>query len=147
MFSLKGAMLGAAATAVAGLLVAGMAFSVTTGSASDVGGPNGNLAGFPSSFDIPAPGTDPNAGNPPASPIEPPAGTIDPNAGNVDPNAGNIDPNAGAPGAGATGPSGLPNAGYGEQGGAAGVASVLALLAIAGAGLVGAGASFASRRK
>jgi hypothetical protein len=138
MFNLKGAMLVAAATAVAGLLVAGMALTVTTGSASDVG--NGNLSGFPSNFDIPAPSADSPATNPPASPLEPPAGSMDPNAGTVDNNAG-------APGAGATGPSGLPDAGYGEQGGVAGVASVLMLLAIAGASLVGAGASITSDRR
>jgi hypothetical protein len=137
MFSTKGAMIGVAAAAVSALLVAGMAFSVTSGAATD--GPPGDLAGFPSNFDIPAPGTDPGTGSPPAAPIEDPTGT-------TDPNAGNIDPNAGAPGAGASGPGSLPNAGTGSTGNTVAVAGLLALLAVAGAGLLGAGSAIVRRK-
>lgn len=134
MFKFKGALLSVAAAAVVGtLLVAGMAVTATSGAGTDFGGaPQGD---WPT---IDQPGTDPGTGNPPASPVEPPAGTNPITGG-----PGGSDLGAGS------GPSGLPNAGYGTPEGANGLTSLFVLLGIAGAGLATAGASAfaASRRK
>jgi hypothetical protein len=130
MFKSKGALVGVAAAVVgSALLLAGMAVSTTSGAGTDFGGAP---SGFPSLTE-----------NPPASPIEPGTDTgtgTDP-VGTTNP----TDPNAGDAGAGGTGPNSLPDAGFGAESGTN--ASVfVAMLALAGAALVGAGATAARRR-
>lgn len=127
MFKTRGAMFGVVvAVATAGLLVAGLSFAGTTGAATDING-------APADLTIP---TD----NPPASPIEP--GT--PVDGGSGPTTGNPvpgDPNSGDAGAGGLQPGQLPSAGYGTDGGANSAATLIVLLAVAGAAIAGAGAS------
>lgn len=130
MFKSRGVLVGVAAAFVgSALLLAGMSVTTTSGAGTDIGGaPNG----FPSLTE-----------NPPASPIEPGTDTgtgTDP-VGSTNP----TDPNAGDAGAGGTAPSNLPDAGYGTEAGSdAGI--FVALMALAGAALVGAGATTARRR-
>jgi hypothetical protein len=135
MFKSKGAIVGvAAALAATVLLVAGLAVTSTSGAATDTpfgGAPSGfpDLTGNPPAADenpVTNPGTNPPAGNP--------AGT-----------APGIDPNGGA-GAGNAAPGSLPNAGFGAEGNG-GVAATVILLALAGAALVGAGATAVSTRR
>ena len=134
MLKSKGAVIGVAVALVgAALLAAGMAVSTTSGAGTDAfnGAPTsgfpdvtGPAPAAPTDPSIPGtPGTDP--GNPagiPASPTTPDAGA----------------------GAGGTSPDALPNAGFGmtESGNSFGV--LVALLAVAGAALIGAGATAVS---
>ncbi len=129
MFKSKGALVGVAAAVVgSALLLAGMSVNTASGVGTDYGAPSG----FPSLTE-----------NPPASPIEPGTDTgtgTDP-VGTTNP----TDPNAGDAGAGGTAPSNLPDAGFGTEAGSdAGM--FVALMALAGAALVGAGATTARRR-
>jgi hypothetical protein len=142
MFKSKGAMIGVAVALVASaLLVGGMVFTTSTGAATD--GFGGAPSGFP---DV----TDPGTGNPPAAEEEPgtnpgtqPTNPVPTTPGQ--PTTG-IDPTGGA-GAGTGAPGTLPNAGFGFAGDGAGSSAMVVLLALAGAALVGAGATVVSSRR
>jgi hypothetical protein len=128
MLKSKGAMIGVAVALVgAVLLAAGMAVSTTSGAGTDAGnaGPSG---GFPeltgpapaAPTDPTIPGTTPDAGSPAGIPVTSPDGSA---------------------GAGGTAPDALPSAGFGVTGGDDGFGAMVVLLAVAGAALVGAGAT------
>jgi hypothetical protein len=131
MLKSKGAVIGVAVALVgAALLAAGMAVSTTSGAGTDsfTGAPNG----FPVAVDpAPAAPTDPSI--PGTTPGTDPAGIP----------ASPTTPD-GSAGAGGTAPDALPNAGFGmtESGNSFGV--LVALLAVAGAALIGAGATAVS---
>jgi hypothetical protein len=142
MFKSKGAILGVTVALVASaLLVAGMAVKTTSGAGTDLpfgGAPSGALD----------PG-DAGTGNPPAAEEEP--GVTDPGTGSpagttpgTQPTTG-IDPTGGA-GAGGAAPGTLPSAGFGVGGDATSFGVTVILLAVAGAALMGAGATAVSRR-
>ena len=134
MFKSKGAIVGvAAALAASVLLVAGMAVTSTSGAATDT-----PFGGAPSGF--------PDLGNPPAAEEEPAANPgTNPIPSNPAGTAPGIDPTGGA-GAGNAAPGSLPNAGFGDNG-SDGVAATVILLALAGAALVGAGATAVGTRR
>jgi hypothetical protein len=137
MLKSKGAMIGVAAALVASaLLVAGMAFTTSTGAATDGfgGAPSG---GFPDVIGNPPaaeeePGTTP--GTQPTNPVPVVPGT--------QPSTG-IDPTGGA-GAGGAAPGSLPSAGFGFADSGAGSGAMVVLLALAGAALIGVGATVVS---
>jgi hypothetical protein len=139
MLKSKGAVIGVAVAVVgAALLAAGLAVSTTSGAGTDdifTGAPTGEFPevigpapAAPTDPSIPGtPGTTPgtDAGNPagiPASPTSPDGGA----------------------GAGGTSPDALPNAGLGGADSGSGFGAMVALLAIAGAALIGAGATAVS---
>jgi hypothetical protein len=132
MFKSKGAMIGVAAALVASaLLVAGMAFTTSTGAATDT-----PFGGAPSGFE------DPGTGNPPAAGEEP--GTVPgTQPGQPAGTAPGVDPTGGA-GAGNAAPGTLPSAGFGLADGNAGSGAMVVLLALAGAALIGVGATVIS---
>ena len=131
MLKSKGAVIGVAVALVgAALLAAGMAVSTTSGAGTDAfnGAPT---SGFPDvTGPAPAAPTDPSIpGTDPGNPAGIPASPTTPD---------------GSAGAGGTAPDALPNAGFGmaESGNSFGV--LVALLAVAGAALIGAGATAVS---
>ena len=140
MFKSKGAMIGVAVALVASaLLVGGMVFTTSTGAATDGfgGAPSGGFG-------------NPDTGNPPAAEEEPGTnpGTQPTNPVPTTPGqpATGIDPTGGA-GAGTGAPGTLPNAGFGFADNGAGSGAMVVLLALAGAALIGAGATVVSSRR
>jgi hypothetical protein len=133
MLKSKGALMGVAVALVgAALLAAGMAVSTTSGAGTDV------VKGAPGAFpDV--------TGNPPAAPTDPtvPGTTPGTIPGTPGSQAG-IPGTGGDAGAGGTGPDALPSAGFGTVDGGNGFGAMVVLLAIAGAALVGAGATAVS---
>jgi hypothetical protein len=133
MLKSKGAVIGVAVALVgSALLLAGMAVSTTSGAGTDAfnGAPTGGFPDVtgpapaaPTDPSIPGttPGTDP--GNPAGVPGTTPGGDA---------------------GAGGTAPDALPNAGFGATDGGNGFGAMIVLLALAGAALVGAGATAVS---
>jgi predicted small secreted protein len=134
MFKSKGAMIGVAAALVASaLLVAGMAFNTTRGAATDI--PFGGApSGFPDSTDT---------GNPPAAEEEQPGTVPGTQPGSPAGTAPGVDPTGGA-GAGNAAPGTLPSAGFGFADDGAGSGAMVILLALAGAALIGVGATVVS---
>jgi hypothetical protein len=136
MFKSKGATFGVAVAVVASaLLVAGLAFDTTRGAATDFGGaPSGGFG-------------NPTTGNPPAAEEEPGTnpGTVPTNPVPFVPGqpTTGIDPTGGA-GAGSGAPGSLPSAGFGFADGGAGSGAMVVLLALAGAALIGVGATVVS---
>jgi hypothetical protein len=139
MFKSKGAMIGVAAALVASaLLVAGMAFTTSTGAATDT-----PFGGAPSGFpDV----TDPGTGNPPAAGEEPGTtpGTL---PGSPAGQAPGTQPSTGVDAGGTGAPGSLPSAGFGLADSGAGSGAMVVLLALAGAALIGVGATVISSRR
>jgi len=132
MLKSKGAMIGVAVALVgSALLLAGMAVSTTSGAGTDGFG-GAPTSGFP---DVTGPA--------PAAPTDPSIpGTTPGNPAGI-PVAPGTDPTGGS-GAGGTSPDALPNAGFGVTEGGNGFGAMIVLLALAGAALVGAGATAVS---
>jgi hypothetical protein len=144
MFKSKGAVLGIAVTVVTSvLLVAGMGITGTAGAGTDLPGTIGGGPGYPLT-----------TGAPPQSPIEPPAVTTNPGAAATDGTTPGTTPattneNTGGQAGVNNGPNALPDAGFGQAQGGSSFSTMLILIGMAGAVLVGAGATAigASRRK
>lgn len=139
MFKSKSAMIGIAAAVVAGaLLVAGLGVSTTSGAPTDVSVPD-NIGGDLGNWTLPPADNGGTPGNPPASPVEPPASSPIGTDPATNP--------SGAPGAGASGPGSLPNAGFGVADGGGNLGTLMVLVGLAGVVLVGAGASVVSTKR